>query len=174
MSNRDPLVNLIDYVNTVKPYHTKIYEVLLQYVYDEPVAVSIKESYQIYTTLTTPEANKWIICDGVGWDTTPYGVGLWDYPYQCSSVNPSKVYATVTEKLQTFIDMFPIEERIFGYVQDRVGNLGWDTTRWDWTGWDSNNIEPLIEVTVTKDVSPNASEEPVGATITESLTIQII
>ena len=177
MSNIDPLANLIDYVNTVKPYHTKIYEVLLQYKYNEPVNVSLKESYQILTTITTPEANKWLICDGVGWDASPYNMGLWDYPYQCDSVNPSKVFATISENLQLYVDMFPPTDLAFGYVQDHVGDIGWDKTRWDWTQWDPISTESWVQISKepsAMETSPNATEEPVGATITESLTIQVI
>lgn len=40
----DPVQGLVEYVEDVKPYHTKIIEVLVEYVFTETVNVSITES----------------------------------------------------------------------------------------------------------------------------------
>src|SRR5271154_6372314 len=37
----DPIQGLIDYVNDIKPYHTKIFETLVEYVYTDYVNVNI-------------------------------------------------------------------------------------------------------------------------------------
>lgn len=167
MSN-DPLASLLDYVGTVKPYHTKIYEVLLEYVYTEPVRTTVTESYHIYTTLMSAESNNWIICPGVGWDTAPFGVGLYDYPLTCNELSPSRIQTTVLEHIKIDVTMYP-NELAFTYVQDHTGPVGYDTTRWDHTGWDSMKVENWLQVEDAR-----GTEEPVGTTITESLTIQII
>lgn len=73
MADRDPLQGLINYVKDVKPYHTKILDIVLEYVHNEDVDVSIVEELDIETTIIR-------LCndnDGYGniWDPTwPYVV----------------------------------------------------------------------------------------------------
>lgn len=43
ISNRDPLQGLIDYVNHIKPFHTKIAEIRVEYRYEDLVNVVISE-----------------------------------------------------------------------------------------------------------------------------------
>ena len=50
VTSLDPVQGLIDFVNDVKPYHTKIVEVLVEYVYDEPTNASINETIKIDVT----------------------------------------------------------------------------------------------------------------------------
>jgi len=40
----DPIQGLYDYVQDIKPYHTKIVEVLIEYVYDDDVVTVIDET----------------------------------------------------------------------------------------------------------------------------------
>lgn len=44
VQNLDPVQGLVDYVLDIKPYHTKIIEVLVEYVYEEKVDVTITEA----------------------------------------------------------------------------------------------------------------------------------
>jgi hypothetical protein len=44
LSTIDPTEGLIQYVQAVKPYHTKVLEVLVEYVYTENLAVTIVDS----------------------------------------------------------------------------------------------------------------------------------
>ena len=50
----DPVQGLVDYINDVKPYHTKIIEVLIEYVYGENVDVTILEDPQFIIDLYRP------------------------------------------------------------------------------------------------------------------------
>jgi len=52
ISNRDPLQGLIDYVNAIKPFHTKIAEVRVQYNYAETVNVTITDSLSFDITIS--------------------------------------------------------------------------------------------------------------------------
>ena len=53
-STIDPTQGLIDYVNAVKPYHSKILDVLVEYVYTEAITVNVQERWkwsdQFYNT----------------------------------------------------------------------------------------------------------------------------
>lgn len=42
---KDPIQGLIDFVNEVKPYHTKIIEVLVDYIYEETMKVGFEEQH---------------------------------------------------------------------------------------------------------------------------------
>ena len=43
----DPTEGFISYVNEVKPYHTKILEVLVEYVHEEAISSTITEEIAI-------------------------------------------------------------------------------------------------------------------------------
>jgi len=47
LKNIDPIQGLVDYVNDIKPYHSKVFEVLVQYVYQDYVNVTIKDSFNL-------------------------------------------------------------------------------------------------------------------------------
>lgn len=184
MINLDPLASLIDYVVTVKPYHTKIYEVLLTYIYKEPIVTTVTEQYHISTKVVNPESDSRIVCPGVGWDTGPFdwnsstspecdadlncGTGRWDYPLVCNDNSPNGIRAWVFDQLKIEITAY-VEDLAFTYVQDHTQPIGWDMTRWDHTQWDAASVENWLEVSES-----TSTHEPVGATISESLVIQVI
>lgn len=169
MSKLDPLASLIDYVNTVKPYHSKIYEILLQYVHKENVGVSVAESYQIHTTVVNPESDVNVVCPGVGWDTQPWDIGMYDFPLICNDTSsPSGIRTSVTESMQ--IDVLNnLGDLAFTYVEDHTQPIGWDMVGWDHTTWDGPTVDNWVVIE-----EGSATTDPVGATITESLTIQVI
>jgi len=45
LARLDPAAGLVDYVKEIKPYHTKILDVLVEYVFTEPVNVTIFENW---------------------------------------------------------------------------------------------------------------------------------
>lgn len=51
----DPTQGFIGYVQTVKPYHTKILESLVEYVWTEPVNVTVCERWNWEITLSRPQ-----------------------------------------------------------------------------------------------------------------------
>jgi hypothetical protein len=48
----DPVQGLIDYVQDIKPYHTKVMEVLIEYVYDDAARVSMPDTLDMVIDLT--------------------------------------------------------------------------------------------------------------------------
>jgi hypothetical protein len=48
----NPTEGLVQYVQSVKPYHTKILEVLVEYVYTDPITVVVQDSMFSQTDLT--------------------------------------------------------------------------------------------------------------------------
>lgn len=59
----DPIQGLVDYVHEIKPYHTKVFEVLFEYVYQDNVNTTVKdvlqwniEENQIYVSSDTDPA----------------------------------------------------------------------------------------------------------------------
>lgn len=74
----DPVQGLVDYVNDIKPYHTKIVEVLVEYVYEDQVGVTIGEDTQwVIDSVYPGDASNGQACYG-GYGTQPYGgPGLW-------------------------------------------------------------------------------------------------
>lgn len=75
MSNKDSIDRLIDYTQTIKPYHTKIYEVLTNYTYEEDVNIAFTD---VLTTMPVEcECDPNMIYAGIGWDTQPYGKFNW-------------------------------------------------------------------------------------------------
>lgn len=47
----DPVQGLIDYVQDIKPYHTKVMEVLIEYVYDDTANVSMPDTLDMVIDL---------------------------------------------------------------------------------------------------------------------------
>lgn len=44
IKNLDPVQGLVDYVQDVKPYHTKVIEVLIEYVFTDHIGVKAVEN----------------------------------------------------------------------------------------------------------------------------------
>lgn len=77
----DPIGGLLEYVRTIKPYHTKILESTVEYVQVEPVSVYIAERLFIDIYMTEPQSTQQFDCYGgygIVWDdisfTTQYDV----------------------------------------------------------------------------------------------------
>lgn len=54
MTTLDPVQGLVDYVLDVKPYHTKIMEVLVEYIHSDPINVTITDSIRMNIDLAYP------------------------------------------------------------------------------------------------------------------------
>ncbi len=70
--NLDPVQGLIDYVNDIKPYHSKVIEALIEYVGIENLQVTIIENFQLGIDFVF-EFDGVFICVGGGFDGLPYG-----------------------------------------------------------------------------------------------------
>lgn len=75
----DPTEGLVQYANAVKPYHSKILDVLVEYIYSEKVAVSMKERWSWKMTFERPKVDTVYTCG--------YGL-VWD-PYKLTEAAPS-------------------------------------------------------------------------------------
>lgn len=75
MSKSDSIDRLIDYTQTIKPYHTKIVEVLTNYTYEEQVVTKITDSIEAIPVPCVCDPN--MIHAGIGWDTQPFAFYHW-------------------------------------------------------------------------------------------------
>lgn len=68
ITTRDPVQGLVDYVLDVKPFHTKILEVWVEYIYNDPIHATIKDEldWEIYIDFDRMNGCKY------GWDTSPW------------------------------------------------------------------------------------------------------
>lgn len=69
----DPTQGLVDYVQAVKPYHTKILDVLVEYVYTEKIDATVKDSWSWTMTFTRPDIGVEYSC-GYGYRWDPSGL----------------------------------------------------------------------------------------------------
>lgn len=74
----DPVQGLVDYVLDIKPYHTKVIEILVEYVQEELVDVTILEDTDWVIDVVRPaDPTLTTACDD-GYSELPYGgTGLW-------------------------------------------------------------------------------------------------
>lgn len=70
LNTRDPVQGLIDYVQDVKPYHTKIVEVWVEYLYGDKIIASVTDEMKMSVDLVLDRARKY--CP-TGWDAFPWG-----------------------------------------------------------------------------------------------------
>jgi hypothetical protein len=70
LKNLDPVQGLVDYVLDIKPYHTKIAEIIVEYVYNDNVAVVITDKWHVQVDITRPwpsaADNGACVSDGYG------------------------------------------------------------------------------------------------------------
>lgn len=70
----DPTKGLIEYVNTVKPYHSKILDVLVEYIYEEKVNVIVDEDWKWNISFTTRTDQDVVYSCGYGYRWDPTGI----------------------------------------------------------------------------------------------------
>ena len=68
----DPVQGLVDYVLDVKPFHTKVVEVLIEYVYGENIITRIGDTLYLQLDLVRPSQPLNVVCDQ-GYSTQPFG-----------------------------------------------------------------------------------------------------
>lgn len=75
----DPTEGLLQYVQTIKPYHSKVLDVFVEYIYSEPCSISMKERLQLEVGLqefTTPV----VYTCGYGYVWSPFDPLAPDFP----------------------------------------------------------------------------------------------
>ena len=83
---RDPIGGLVQYVNDIKPYHTKLIDVIVTYVYEEPVNTTVLEAHQINVTFNMDYSREPCF---FGYDTDSYDTtyNIPDFGYAINHAN---------------------------------------------------------------------------------------
>jgi len=76
----DPVQGLVDYINDIKPYHTKVVEVLVEYVYGEAVDINIEEYLHTQIDMFRPEEPEFGYDCVRGYSLLPYGTPYGGWP----------------------------------------------------------------------------------------------
>lgn len=97
--DKNPVKTLIDYVNDIKPYHTKIVDVLVEYVSNDDVKTVISEREKFNLSLRANPIDLTTSSCGIGYGAVQFGdpsnvlilspnhsISNFDYP----AINPSK------------------------------------------------------------------------------------
>lgn len=100
----DPTEGLVQYAKAVKPYHSKILDVLVEYIYSEKVDVSMKERWSWKMTFERPKVDTVYTCG--------YGL-VWD-PYKFTEAAPSVniISAQTTVSLPLVVRAFADDTRL--------------------------------------------------------------
>ena len=125
----DPVQGLIDYILDVKPFHTKIVEVLVEYVYEEMVDLTVLENLGFEIEVIRPGVLDFSVqCQG-GYSLVPYGgprgwpvispnqrIAFHDYP----AINDATDTITVPgDRSQDLLPGDPFE--LISFVEDTRG-----------------------------------------------------
>lgn len=73
MSKIDPIKSLHDFVLDVKPYHTKVLDVFVDYRHDEPVNVGVTDSMNM--TVDIDQISTDFVCEVAGFEAEPFDSG---------------------------------------------------------------------------------------------------
>lgn len=118
LTTRDPVQGLVDYVLDVKPFHTKILEVWVEYIYNDPINATVKDKldWEIYM-----DFDRMTGC-GYGWDTSPWDT-FWNVDDQSEIVTGTFRYTDGGTTKS--IDKFDAYRLFFDYLtalwQSRFG-----------------------------------------------------
>lgn len=65
----DPTEGLVQYVNAIKPYHSKVLDVLIEYIYTEKITAKVNDRWHWDITLARPKSDIEYSCGyGLAWD----------------------------------------------------------------------------------------------------------
>lgn len=116
ITTRDPVQGLVDYVLDVKPFHTKILEVWVEYIYNDPIHATIKDEldWEIYIDFDRMNGCKY------GWDTSPWDQ-FWNVKSQDEIVTGNFTYrepqgTTPETYVNKTIPKFDAYRLFFGYL----------------------------------------------------------
>lgn len=157
-NTRDPVQGLVDFVLDIKPYHTKIMQVLVEYVYFDQFVATFSEQLEMVIDLKSAPSH-FAVCEDSGWAMYPWGlmnddsdpfnipgnpnsgyrtfqpflsptsVSYWDDTDDCiPRVGPWTVYAMITEELTFSPCDISFNDNITALVRDHTGVIDWDST----------------------------------------------
>lgn len=98
----DPTQGLVQYTEAVKPYHTKIVEVLIEYVYKERVAATILEKHSWHIEFKRPDKDVVYTC-GFGHVWSPHGANQLDTFPLANIIRSYGDDFAVTEEANSFL-----------------------------------------------------------------------
>lgn len=169
----DPTQGLVEYVTAVKPYHTKILEVLVEYVYTERVDITVGERWNWNMYFTRPDSEIIYAC-GYGHQWDPYGIAA-------PEATPTSLIVNATGKL--FIDVttaggsstIDIVRNISGHLLSVT-----DPIVFDFDGEVPTELVPGLTYYITSitpatlEVSPTVGGTPITFTANDTLRVQPI
>lgn len=156
MSKPDSIDRLIDYTETIKPYRTKVVEVLTTYSHEDEVTVKIEDGLVAAEVPCEPDPNR--IHPGVGWDTQPWALYDWQ-PTNKEDERGNTVY-TVNENPENVLYDAPREAPPFNPETDCCTKC--DVWLCEGVGWDTQPFS-LYETFNTGTVDKHG--DPIYATI---------
>lgn len=128
----DPIQGLIDYVQDIKPYHTKIFETLVEYVYTDFVNVSIVDVNVLDTNLLQQDALNPTVIENNGTDTSvPTSITeAFDFFVTAPALAPTQTIVDVSTTNNTVsftgnVSLFPttLIPLVFGLNYVRRGDI---------------------------------------------------
>ncbi|MGZ8924396.1 MAG: hypothetical protein ACXW2E_00800 [Nitrososphaeraceae archaeon] len=70
LTKNDPTEGFIDYIQSIKPYHTKVLESLVEYFYKESLLVTVAENWNVSISTSRPDIETLTSCGfGTVWDS---------------------------------------------------------------------------------------------------------
>lgn len=108
---RDPVQGLVDYVLDVKPYHTKILEIWVEYIYNDNVSGRVKDALEMDIHI---DIDRRLPCK-YGWDTSPWDM-FWNVDDVSDIATGNFTYVDGTTKTVPKFDAYRL---FFQYLTDR-------------------------------------------------------
>lgn len=131
---KDPVQGLVDYVLDIKPFHTKIVDVLIEYIYTDPLNVKITDELQIHIDM---DINRTAVYSDGGFDT--YSWGLMD-----DGSDPWVELGNPSSGYQEFSD---------GMTAGLPDGTEINATSWDWAAAYTRAGQTTILVTMEDSIS---------------------
>ena len=152
--NKDAVQGLIDYVQEIKPYHTKLLDVLVEYTHTEPVRVSIAENFQIGITIDFvefiyPSLTETPLSPSSGVVYKDKNTGIY-YSWNGSSwvpiADPDHTFVgmELKEQFAFIVDVLELRDDITVQMIEPI-DPGYETDGGFGVEWDAND-SPLIDI----------------------------
>jgi len=127
-ANKDSVQGLVDFTLDTKPYHTKIMEVLVEYIYTDPMNITITDSIHFDFNIELGSDSTEFVCNA-GYSGTPYDAEPYGYPQDCPSFPAGFTEATFTDSIEFEYgsDLF-FWDTINAYIEDFTDSGTYDTS----------------------------------------------
>ena len=112
VTQRDPVQGLVDYVQDIKPYHTKIMEIWVEYIHQDKINAKIVDELDMEIHI---DIDRRYPCK-YGWDTSPWG-NFWHIK-DVSEITTGEITYVDGSTTKT-IDRFQAYQLFFQFLSDR-------------------------------------------------------